>query len=377
MNKNKIMLSFILCICVLFIPKIGYAYTSMLIDPVYSGSTQITGIAENGTEVYLDIDGETVGYAEVYNNEYFIDVNRLNAGQDYTLYNIVDGEIYQQIDGQVKKGEKKSSLSAPSIYYRPSNTSGSIYGSATKGNTVYAYVNNKKIGSAKAGTYGDFTINISPLKSGDVVKVFQEDKYKKRSNSTYITVKQSRVKFQKQLSKKHYTEIEKSKINKEMLIWISNQAKKSKKAVTEIYFNHGAGVRGDWYAKTPAGHIQVQDLNNPGYYAFKLHSLGGVAMYTPANNKYGYSKQVSNASTAEGYSKAAKKRTYITKYMFGDNGVVYELVKKKEQSWTTSGFGQYNDNGVPGSYVPDASFKVSKDKALQKKYKEVLKKYKH
>lgn len=372
LKLNKIFTLFIIVLGFVLIPKHASAYTPMLLDPVYSGDTVITGVATPGSEVYVEINGEIVGYSEVYGNQFYIEVYELQRNQKFNVYNAIDGEIYQQISGYVKKGETfKTKVQTPTVE-RPSTTSGNIEVGATSGSTVYAYNGRKLIGTVKTSNYGYYNIKIKPQKYGTTIRIYQKNKYGQKSHSVYTRVYQSNVKVQKQLGLKHYSETEKTKINQEFLIWASQKAKSEKKAVTEVYFNHGAAGRGDWYGVTPHGHIQVQSWNNPGHYGFKLHSLGGVAFYTPVNKKYGYSRQVYNASTAEGYSKAARKGTVITKYMLGDNGVVYEL---KGNLATSSGFGEYNDDGTVGPWGPDKAFVISKDQAAQKKLKEILAKY--
>lgn len=58
-------------------------------------------------------------------------------------------------------------------------------------------------------------------------------------------------------------------------------------AVTTLYFQHGAAGSGDWYALTPDGQVQVQNLDNPGFESFDIHAIGGVAFYTPLSGDYG------------------------------------------------------------------------------------------
>lgn len=376
MKVNKLLAIFVVLLGFIVFSKQGFAYTQMVLDPVRNGDTCVTGIAATGSEVYVEVNGEIVGQGEGFYNEFYVEVPKLYYGDRIKVYYLINGTIYQAIEGPVKRGEAYSSVSTPGILYRPSTTSGYIEGFATKGNKVYAYIGSKRIGYANVDKYGSYRISISPQKFGSVIRLYQVNKYGKKSKSFYTTVELSSSVVQKQTSNKKYSYYQQYKITKEFLKWAGERAKIGNMAVTDIWFSHGAGGRGDWFADTPHGSVQLQDLNRPGYYGFKIHALGGVAFYKPTDYTYGISKDAYKASTAEGYSKIARNGTYINKYMLADNGIVYEIKLKKEFTTFTSGAGEYNEYGRRGTYIPDVKYLVSKDTAAQKKYKQILAKYK-
>ncbi|MCH4984412.1 Ig-like domain-containing protein [Macrococcoides goetzii] len=273
-------------------------------------------------------------------------------------------------------GEANAALKKPVTVWKVSNTAGFVDVDAAKNSTVYIYKGGKSLGKAKAGKYGSANVSIQPQKKGTVLRVFYKTAKGTKSPETKVTVT-GNYKKKKQLAVKKFTLAERYAITNDFVKWASVKAKKEHKAVTTKFFDHGAAGKGDWYAGTPHGHMQVQDFNNPGYYAFGLHAIGGVAFYSPKDNQYGYSKDGYNTYTAEGYFNIAKPKTYVTKYVLGDNGVVYELKKKREHMSFSAGFGEYNDNGYGGTFTPGKGYNmiVSKDKAAQAKLKAIMKKY--
>lgn len=154
--------------------------------------------------------------------------------------------------------------------------------------------------------------------------------------------------------------------------WAVERAKIGGMAVTTTYFNHGAAGRGDWYAMTPDGEIQTQNQDNPGFDHFDIHAIGGVAFYQPASGNFGTDENAAVPSTAAGYSELALPDTNINKYMLADNGVVYELIGKKENMSFSSGFGEYADDGTRGEYSPGIPFEVSGDQDAQQEWQRIL-----
>lgn len=178
-----------------------------------------------------------------------------------------------------------------------------------------------------------------------------------------------------EMSVKEYTSEEKRMMTEEFLNWAVDRAKIGNLAVTTLYFQHGAAGSGDWYALTPDGQIQVQNLDNPGFESFDIHAIGGVAFYTPLSGDYGRDETAPTPGIAEGYNRLAVENTNIHKYMLADNGVVYELIGKKENVGSSTGFGEYDDDGTIGSLNPTVQFIVSKDQDAQNEWKRILNKY--
>ena len=170
------------------------------------------------------------------------------------------------------------------------------------------------------------------------------------------------------------TVAQKRSVNNSFLSWASDRAKVGNMAVTEAYFDHGAAGRGDWYANTPDGEIQVQDQNNPGAAAFPIHEVGGCVFLTMKDGSTGYQENVVEVF-AGGYGDKADMSQPITKYVLGDNGKVYELTLDKGDTSLTSGFGEYTDEGQRGDYTPSYSFKVSEDQAAQAELQKILADY--
>lgn len=154
--------------------------------------------------------------------------------------------------------------------------------------------------------------------------------------------------------------------------WAVERAEIGGMAVTKIYFSHGAGGSGDWYANTPDGEVQAQNLNNPGFEHFDIHAIGGVAFYHPISGDYGIDEYAHVPGVGEGYSRLAKSDTNIHKYMLADNGVVYELIAKRENTALSSGFGEYADDGTRGDFTPNAEFEISQDQDAQQKWQRIL-----
>jgi len=67
------------------------------------------------------------------------------------------------------------------------------------------------------------------------------------------------------------------KINQAFNNWAGERAKIGHMAVTDWYFDHGAAGRGDWYADSPDGEIQVQNQDNPGKAGLKSIHLVAVS----------------------------------------------------------------------------------------------------
>ncbi|SCB90900.1 hypothetical protein [Weissella bombi] len=172
----------------------------------------------------------------------------------------------------------------------------------------------------------------------------------------------------------HLTDEQKQSINASFLDWASQRAEIGNMAVNDEYFNHGAAGRGDWYANTPDGEIQVQDLNNPGQQAFPIHAIGGCVFLIMKNGTTGKQEDVVQ-STANGYSDSGDMSKPVTKYVLGDNGKVYELQAMGYEMSVTSGFGEYQDDGTRGTFKPDSDFIVSKDQAAQDELQKLINAY--
>lgn len=179
-----------------------------------------------------------------------------------------------------------------------------------------------------------------------------------------------------------YSDAEKQAITAQFLTWANEQAKIGGMAVSDNFFTHGASGRGDWYAVTSDGLMQMQqqiDPGYPGYDAFPLHNLGGVIWYYSNFGTTGATNEVNDAahnpSTATGFSEVADQSQPITKYILGDNGVVYEA---KTSSAFSDGFYVAGDDGNLYEYYSADSqlvFQRSQDNAAQAELQRILQEY--
>ena len=168
---------------------------------------------------------------------------------------------------------------------------------------------------------------------------------------------------------------QKNVINQAFLDWAGERASIGNMAVSEWFFDHGAAGRGDWYAVTPDGQVQVQDNGVPGKSAFPIHAIGGCVFYTSKDGGIGKQELFAD-SFASNYSVKMDFTKPVSKYLLGDNGVVYELkTGNGEPVSTNTGFGEYADDGSLGSYTPSKPFEVSEDQAAHAKLQELLRTY--
>ncbi|QGG60740.1 zinc-ribbon domain-containing protein [Loigolactobacillus bifermentans] len=171
---------------------------------------------------------------------------------------------------------------------------------------------------------------------------------------------------------------QKSKINQKMLDWADSRAQTAHLAVSDYYFNHGAAGQGDWYAVTSDGRVQVQNQENPGHSGFKLHAIGGLVFYSSQDGTTGIDHHLMG-TTAEGYTTNMNFNKTVTKYLFLDNGSVYEL--KLGNGATVdpiTGFGELNNHGQTGgssAITTDKTFLPSADTSAISTLQQILKQY--
>ncbi len=164
----------------------------------------------------------------------------------------------------------------------------------------------------------------------------------------------------------------KQEINDQFLLWAIEQAKVGNMAVTSRYFDHGAAGRGDWYANTPDGEVQVQDNGYPGAGSYDIHSIGGCVFYTAADGTIGLDEKAEQASTAESYYINLDPSKPVHIYLLGDNDQVYEYIFIPQKDGYANVFGELEDNGTHGQYGPKNSFSISNDKAAKEKLNELI-----
>jgi len=171
------------------------------------------------------------------------------------------------------------------------------------------------------------------------------------------------------------SDTQREQINLVFLEWAGQRAAIGNMAVSGWYFDHGAAGRGDWYANTPDGQVQVQNQDLPGKSAFPIRAIGGCVFYTSKDGGIG-KQELAAGSFAENYSVKMDFSKPVSKYLLGDNGVVYELkTGNGEMVSTNTGFGEYADDGSIGEYTPGVSFQISEDQAAQEKLQELIQRY--
>lgn len=175
-----------------------------------------------------------------------------------------------------------------------------------------------------------------------------------------------------------YTEEEKRAILQEFLDWTSYRAEIGGMVVSDYYLAHGASGPGDWYANTENGEIQIQDIGRgiPGYDNFLIHALGGVVFYTSLEELYGFDSRPYQQAIAMGFSRLADPNMPLTRYLLGDDGIIYELKGSLiELGNFHGGYGLYEEDGSKAIDSSSYIFEVSKDGDAQEKYMEILSKY--
>lgn len=171
------------------------------------------------------------------------------------------------------------------------------------------------------------------------------------------------------------SDAQRNQINLAFLNWASQRAAIGNMAVSDWFFDHGAAGHGDWYANTPDGQVQVQNNNMPGKNAFSIRAIGGCIFYTAKDGGVGKQELFAD-SFAANYSVKLDDTKPVSKYLLGDNGVVYELKTGNGMPVSTNtGFGEYADDGSQGNYKPDLNFQVSEDQAAQAELKELIQSY--
>lgn len=171
------------------------------------------------------------------------------------------------------------------------------------------------------------------------------------------------------------SDAQKSQVNQAFLEWAGQRAVMGNMAVSDWYFDHGAAGHGDWYADTPDGQVQVQDFGVPGKTGFPIHAIGGCIFYTSKDGSVG-KQDLYAGSFAANYSIKLDDSKPVSKYLLGDNGVVYELKTGNGIAVSTNtGFGEYADDGTQGTYRPDQMFLISEDHAAQEKLQELIASY--
>lgn len=175
-----------------------------------------------------------------------------------------------------------------------------------------------------------------------------------------------------------YTGDDKRAILQEFVDWASYRAEIGGMVVSDYYLGHGASGYGDWYANTENGEMQIQNVGNgiPGYDQFPIHLIGGVVFYTSIEELYGYDSRPEMEAIAAGFHRLADPSMPVTRYLLGDDGIIYELQGTlTELGSFHGGYGQYEEDGSKSIESSSYIFKISEDTDAQERYTEILSKY--
>lgn len=173
------------------------------------------------------------------------------------------------------------------------------------------------------------------------------------------------------------SEQDKGELKQKLLKIADEYGQDQHKAVTNRYFSRNEQMEGDGYAISDDGEIQITDHDKPGWKHFNIHNVVGLTMYQGQYTQGGYDEQAQDLNNIQGYSSVAKMDKPITKYLFADNGKVYEYQFKPNSELSLStGFATKDYNGKDPNLKPNEKFTVSKDKILNKKWKMLLSEYK-
>ncbi|WP_323708169.1 hypothetical protein P3U10_13025 [Mammaliicoccus sciuri] len=173
------------------------------------------------------------------------------------------------------------------------------------------------------------------------------------------------------------SEQDRDTLKQELLKIADEYGQDQHKAVSNRYFSRNEQMEGDGYAISDDGEIQITDHDKPGRKHFNIHNVVGLTMYQSKHNQGGYDERAQDLTNIQGYSSVAKMDQPITKYLFADNGKVYEYqFKSNSEPSLSTGFATKDYNGKDPNLKPNEKFTVSKDKILNKKWKMLLSEYK-
>ena len=178
------------------------------------------------------------------------------------------------------------------------------------------------------------------------------------------------------INKEKLSSQDQAKLKEEVMKWADKRAKQQGLAASNRYFGAGEISTGDWYAMTPKGELQVSNQNEPGPKAFERHNLVGVVLYHSNQGVTGFDEKAKDLSNIEGYHNVADLNQPVTKYLFADDGKVYECQFKPSQQITlSSGFAPKDHNDKDPNLRPDELFKPTEDQTATELMNQLIKQY--
>ncbi|QBO36001.1 hypothetical protein EQG49_05765 [Periweissella cryptocerci] len=152
--------------------------------------------------------------------------------------------------------------------------------------------------------------------------------------------------------------------------WAVEQAKASGMAVSKRYFDYAKNGKGDWYAKTVNGRIQVKNNNLPGKAKFPLHALFGLVFYYAKDGTVGYDSKTDAYTMANDY-RNTRQRKKVYKYILADDGQVY-VWSNKAGGYAGDGFAELNKRGRVGGNIPAGTWSVAPKPETQAEYRKII-----
>ena len=165
---------------------------------------------------------------------------------------------------------------------------------------------------------------------------------------------------------------QKAQLKKEVIQYFKQHSSSQAPAFTTRYFAGGTISSGDWYAVTPKGQLQVSNRGKPGAKAFKKHNVVGITTYTSKDGRKELDPQAKSLSNIEGYTRVAKMDRPIKKYLFADDGKVYEAKFSGQDTTLSTGFAPKDHNDKDPNLAPNDVFKPTSDKQLADFWKKTL-----
>jgi uncharacterized protein YvpB len=160
-----------------------------VINPISNLDTAITGQADYGATVYIQVNGQQVYSSSINETDAFkILLNNgkpLVAGTKLTAY-VVDGAGRKSGTASVTVADK-TSPPAPKLN-SVTDKSFSITGESIPGTLIYLNRNSKYYKTVRANSYGHFSIPIPLHKSGTVFHVYTYNQNKKKSPESKVVV---------------------------------------------------------------------------------------------------------------------------------------------------------------------------------------------
>ncbi|REH93733.1 hypothetical protein DOS70_10240 [Staphylococcus felis] len=171
----------------------------------------------------------------------------------------------------------------------------------------------------------------------------------------------------------NFSDKEKETIKEDILNYLSTNAKEEGRAVSNRYFGTSSISNGDWYAMTDKGDIQLNRTGKSRAQDFDFHVLTGAVVYTSNQKITGFDKTATSLSNIEGYSKIADLKQPVTKYIFTEEGQVYEYTFKNEPGVTlSSGFAPKDYNDKDPNLAPNEQFTLTHNKELSRYYQKLI-----